>query len=103
MLRYFMAEGIASGHALHVISQDCSPQSLVKNLPAVISEELPLQDKTDDNLTIAWRYKNMKTVESEHLSFAHKFDLTKVMSQSVINDADISYWNCKGDYKSGKY
>ncbi|KAL8565338.1 hypothetical protein ACOMHN_029033 [Nucella lapillus] len=69
LMRYFVAEGVVSDHALSVISADQDPQQMLQRLPA------PVEDKgsdssdhrapstqgagdTDGQMAIAWRYQH---------------------------------------------
>lgn len=47
-------------------------------------------------MTIAFRYQNLPTSEKEVVhEFGHYYDLSKVMPDDDIENADILYWNGK--------
>lgn len=105
LLKYFMAEGVVNGHSLYIVSQDCDPESFIKNLPAVIEEEEPqhtLKNEMEDQLVIAWRYKDLGAKNPTTIrNFCNNFDLTKVMKQSMIDRCNVSYWSPKDKYEEG--
>ncbi|EEZ99433.2 elongator complex protein 4 [Tribolium castaneum] len=97
MLDYFLAEGIVSKHSTLVASFDTNPYDIIKNLPAVITndpEECPIRSETSsEKMKIAFRYQNLPTAEKESYSIGHNFDLSKSMSLEDIENSDICYWN----------
>lgn len=104
MLKYFMAEGVVSSHPLFVASRDSRPAQLISEMPAVVTESSTLPDsKTmDPQMQIAWRYQNMKVVDSSPTgsqAFGHFYDLTKQMDMEAIVEADITLW----DGENGKW
>lgn len=106
MLKYFVAEGVINGHAIHIISQDCDSRNFVKNLPAIIEEEevsIPGKSIEEDQLIIAWRYKDSKVGHTRPITknFCHNFDLTKNMPQEIVEKCDISFWDPKDTYDDG--
>ncbi|XP_020285862.1 elongator complex protein 4 [Pseudomyrmex gracilis] len=99
MLKYFMAEGIVISQPLLVASQDVKPRQLISELPAVIndseSHSKPAHN-ANDQMKIAWRYQNMKLVDSSPTGsqmFGHFFDLTKSMQQDLLEQATIKQWH----------
>lgn len=99
MLKYFMAEGIVISQPLLVASQDINPCQLVSELPAVINDS-ESHSKTahnaNDQMTIAWRYQNMKLVDSSPTgsqTFGHFYDFTKPMQQDLLEQATIKQWH----------
>lgn len=98
MLKYFMAEGVVTAQPLLVGSQDVKPSQLVSEMPAVITESTSLSQaqNTDDQMKIAWRYQNMKIIDSSFTggqTFGHFYDLTKPMEREVIENANIIQWH----------
>ncbi|KAM5138797.1 elongator complex protein 4 isoform 2-T2 [Mantella aurantiaca] len=97
LLKYFMAEGVVSGHEIFVASANEDPQMTLKDLPAPLTDELPKQDErkakseasesTGDSMKIAWRYQNLPKVESVPLSssrFGHYYDISKAMCPDML-------------------
>nr|CAD7197281.1 unnamed protein product [Timema douglasi] len=86
-------------HSLLVASQDSDPEKMVSELPAPVQSELSSDrsgaDTQEDKMMIAWRYQNMRTVQSSPTgsNFGHYYDLTKSMPQDVLDQLDISYWS----------
>ena len=104
MLKYFMAEGIVSSHPLFVASQDCRPDQLISEMPAVVTGSSTFSDvkAMDSQMQIAWRYQNMKVVDSSPTgsqAFGHFYDLTKQMDKEIIDQAHIIQW----DGENGKW
>ncbi|RUS21564.1 Elongator complex protein 4 [Endogone sp. FLAS-F59071] len=75
LLKYFLAQGIASGHGVAVASKDERPADIVRDLMWVVEDgdkddggedtkkTAALNDE-EDKLTIAWRYRNLKKFET---------------------------------------
>ncbi|XP_015173299.1 PREDICTED: elongator complex protein 4 [Polistes dominula] len=98
MQKYFIAEGIVSSHPLLIASQDTEITTLLSEIPAPITDtasELNVQSM-DDRMKIAWRYQNLRTVDSSPMGgriFGHFYDLTKSMDKKVIDNANITQWD----------
>lgn len=99
VLKYFMAEGVVTSQPILVASQDVKPSQFVSELPAVIQDS-DLHTKTvgniDEQMKIAWRYQNMKVVDSSptgNQTFGHYYDLTKPMQQDILEHAEIKQWH----------
>ncbi|CAG8581114.1 19460_t:CDS:2 [Cetraspora pellucida] len=116
LLKYFLAQGIASGHHVLFSSAEENSSDFIKGLPWITSDDTnDLDDgtKIDDKMKIAWRYKEMKKFESgiktiptifkdkqipitgsqpqrQEQPFCHTFDLTKQIPQSSIDSASIT-------------
>lgn len=72
LLKYFIAQGIASGHQCAVASRDEDPEEMLKTLMWLSNSE---KDDDDDNIKssqaegdsdrmkIAWRYSHLKRLE----------------------------------------
>ncbi|XP_072277962.1 elongator complex protein 4 [Pyxicephalus adspersus] len=97
LLKYFVAEGVVSGHEVFVASASGDPQTILKDLPAPLTDELPKKSvqklepetlgKGEDSMKIAWRYQNLPKVESMPLSssrFGHYYDISKTMSLDML-------------------
>ncbi|RUO96723.1 PAXNEB protein-domain-containing protein, partial [Jimgerdemannia flammicorona] len=75
LLKYFLAQGIASGHHVALVSKDERPADMVRDLMWVVEEGEGENDKDgkeraggeddDDSLNIAWRYRGLKKFETE--------------------------------------
>ncbi|XP_068117226.1 elongator complex protein 4 [Hyperolius riggenbachi] len=100
LLKYFLAEGVVSGHEVFIASASDNPQTLLKDLPAPLTDDLPKQDlrkveaeapgAEGDSMKIAWRYQNLPKVESIPLSssrFGHYYDISKTMSPDMLQSA----------------
>lgn len=98
VLKYFMAEGIVVSQPVLIASQDVQPSQFVSGLPAVINdseERAKTTNTVDEPMKIAWRYQNMKIVDSTPTggqTFGHYFDLTKLMQKDLLEHADIKQW-----------
>lgn len=99
MLRYFIAEGLVSGHCFFLAAKD--PSSILNQIPEPIlhnsadpatsssqSTETPAED--DDELKIAWRYKDVNKAGTSggERKFGHYFDLNKNVDASVLDSSD---------------
>ncbi|KAI4501778.1 hypothetical protein M0802_003113 [Mischocyttarus mexicanus] len=98
MQKYFIAEGIVSNHPLLIASQDTELSTLLSKIPAPITDTIsePNIESMDERMKIAWRYQNLRTVDSSPTGsrvFGHFYDLTKSMDKKVIDDANITQWN----------
>lgn len=95
LFRYFLAEGTVYNHYLYVGSLDSDPKTFIATLPSVVlnSFDNETKMKNNDELTIAWRYKNMEIDNPKLFSFGHSFDLSKTIDESAINRLNITYWN----------
>ena len=91
-LKYYLAEGVMSGHMLTVASLDESPHSLMASLPA--STDRDMEDDattgTDKQMTIAWRYQNQSAPQPgfSNNRFTHSFDLAGTMEPDLVSKAD---------------
>jgi hypothetical protein len=66
----------------------------VHELPAPVHHDDFIPTSDDDKMTIAWRYQNMRAVQSSmsNSSFGHHYDLTKPLDAHVLKTADVCYW-----------
>lgn len=56
-----------------------------------------------DNLKIAFRYKNLGSKESNHQhQFGHYYDLSRNMPEEQLKSVDIEYWSGCNISKNGK-
>lgn len=97
MQKYFIAEGIVSNHPLLIASQDTELTTLLSKIPAPITDNVsePNIQSMDERMKIAWRYQNLKTVDSSPMGghvFGHFYDLTKSMDKKVIDNVNITQW-----------
>jgi len=98
MLKYFMAEGIVTSQPLLVASQDIEPAQFISELPAVSSESESCKkpESMDEQMKIAWRYQNMKMMDSSPAGgqmFGHFYDLTGRMQPDILKNANIKQWH----------
>lgn len=98
LLKYFMAEGVVMDQPLFVGCQDFKPHYFTTQLPAVIADPTPYAqaESTDEQMQIAWRYQNMKTInfsQNSGQTFGHFYDLTKFMDRRVLDKANIIHWS----------
>ncbi|KAL6427988.1 hypothetical protein ACFW04_008412 [Cataglyphis niger] len=93
-----MAEGIVTSQPILIASQDVQPSQFVSELPAVINDSdlyTKTIDNADEQMKIAWRYQNMKIIDSSPMAnqiFGHYYDLSKPMQQDLLEQADIKQW-----------
>ncbi|ESN92260.1 hypothetical protein HELRODRAFT_89732 [Helobdella robusta] len=99
LTKYFLAEGVASNHELFVANLDHDPQYFINALPgifdttAIRNDKLPTQKKeSDDELKIAWRYKNMRSQVCVSDQFGHYFDISKKMDVELLEKCKINYF-----------
>jgi len=97
ILRYFVAEGLTCDQPLFLSST--SPDRILNHIPQPIIYDPEtkaketgnsLNDVTskDEELKIAWRYKNVKETEDglrSGLGYGHYFDLTKLVPPSSLD------------------
>ncbi|XP_030056526.1 elongator complex protein 4 isoform X2 [Microcaecilia unicolor] len=96
LLKYFIAEGVVSGHDLFVASAEEDPSSILQELPAPLLDDfhknnLDKEEKTTGDLQksmkIAWRYQNLPKLEvtpAARSRFGHHYDLSKAMSSEML-------------------
>ncbi|XP_075693854.1 elongator complex protein 4 isoform X2 [Rhinoderma darwinii] len=100
LLKYFLAEGVISGHEVFIASASDIPHKILKDFPAPLTDEIPKQDdkknvteepgSTEDTMKIAWRYQNLPKLECVSLSstrFGHYYDISKTMSTDMLQSA----------------
>jgi len=110
MLRYFIAEGVTSGHSLFLAAKE--PHAILKQIPAAILHDGgdgisprnrdPSQSTTttkptdrqetgsDDELKIAWRYKDANRPDGTGIAgdnkFGHYYDLNSNIEASALDE-----------------
>ncbi|XP_045124335.1 elongator complex protein 4-like [Portunus trituberculatus] len=92
-LKYYLAEGVMSGHMLTLASLDESPQTLMATLPASTDREVDEDSATttDQQMTIAWRYQSQSAPPASLASanrFSHNFDLLGTMEEDQVAKVD---------------
>ncbi|XP_073432402.1 elongator complex protein 4 isoform X2 [Dendrobates tinctorius] len=99
LLKYFLAEGVISGHEVFIASASEVPCKIIQDLPAPLTDEIPTQDDTknviegpgsEETMKIAWRYQNLPKFESVPLSssrFGHYYDMSKTMPPDMLQSA----------------
>ncbi|XP_074660622.1 elongator complex protein 4-like [Tubulanus polymorphus] len=106
LLKYFLAEGVMSSHALFVASasdQNSASDLVLKELPGAILDDpggVNLDDNKssdsvdDDKMKIAWRYEHLPqfqgTIKSHR--FGHYYDLTKSMDAQNLDRVDKTFF-----------
>ncbi|KAK3745864.1 hypothetical protein QZH41_013222 [Actinostola sp. cb2023] len=100
IMKYFLAEGVVSGHGLFLASADIDPHHILKDLPHPLvdeaSEEPPSDSPShDDPMKIAWRYQQKSKVQGtpSHQRLGHYYDLSRVMDESKLNNVQITTFN----------
>eukprot|EP00040_Diaphanoeca_grandis_P011543 m.59247 g.59247 ORF g.59247 m.59247 type:complete len:401 (-) comp22677_c0_seq2:697-1899(-) len=101
--KFFLSEGAASGHHLVLTSASSDPHAVFQGLypPAIQStrvkskssstpttEQSGNQVPVAEAMEIAWRYKNMKAIESEvgtgSATWGHDFDVSKTLGMEGL-------------------
>ncbi|XP_006864921.1 PREDICTED: elongator complex protein 4 [Chrysochloris asiatica] len=98
LFKYFLAEGILSGHTLLVASAKEDPADILQELPEPLLDE-NCKKEFDENtcnhktpesnmeMKIAWRYQLLPKMETGPVSssrFGHYYDISKRMPQELI-------------------
>ncbi|XP_076970399.1 elongator complex protein 4 isoform X1 [Tamandua tetradactyla] len=98
LFKYFLAEGIISGHTLLVASAKEDPADILQELPAPLLDENCKKEFDEDvcnnkipessiKMKIAWRYQLLPKMEAGPVSssrFGHYYDLSKRIPQQLI-------------------
>jgi len=105
MLRYFIAEGVTSGHSLFLAAKE--PHAILKQIPTVILHDggdgvsqsttttttKPSDRREtggDDELKIAWRYKDANKPDGTGIAgdnkFGHYYDLNSNIEASTLDE-----------------
>ncbi|XP_078346504.1 elongator complex protein 4-like isoform X2 [Oculina patagonica] len=101
--KYFLAEGVVSGHAIFLASAEPEPSNMLKDLPqqtddktenktSVSNTQEPEEKSSQDqSMKIAWRYQNQPKFESSpsQTKFGHYFDLTRVMDEQKLSSVPV--------------
>ncbi|XP_007460988.1 PREDICTED: elongator complex protein 4 isoform X2 [Lipotes vexillifer] len=103
LFKYFLAEGIVTGHTLLVASAKEDPADILQELPAPLLDDNCKKEcdedicnhKTESNIKmkIAWRYQLLPKMEARPVSssrFGHYYDLSKRIPQELI---EASKWH----------
>ncbi|XP_031559664.1 elongator complex protein 4-like isoform X1 [Actinia tenebrosa] len=97
ILKYFLAEGVVSGHGLFLASADIDPQTILKDLPHPLDHGDDNTDSTnqEDTMKIAWRYQQKSKVQSNpsHNRFGHYYDLSRVMDEKKLDTIPVRMFN----------
>lgn len=110
-LKYYLAEGVMSGHHLTLASLDESPRSIMGSLPASADSDVDDEGANaaagSDKMTIAWRYQSQSAQRSSLSTnrFGHSFDLTGTMDAALVSAADVCLFDGAdgSDGKDGGY
>ncbi|NXN96274.1 ELP4 protein, partial [Rhinopomastus cyanomelas] len=97
LFKYFLAEGVVSGHDLFVASAKAHPDNILKELPAPLlgdTHKTEMEETTavksedsQDSMKIAWRYQNLPKMEASPTTstkFGHYYDVSKTMSPEQL-------------------
>jgi len=105
LFKYFLAEGVVSGHKLLLTSMNVDADRLLKNLPSpsIASDKSSLNSKDPSGhntaeLKIAWQYKNTPTVQTcvEVSQFGHYYDLSKTMDYELVEKSQPQTFDARG-------
>lgn len=115
LTKYYLAEGVFSGHSIFLGSLDDDPTELLKKLPIPVEEaetRVPPGNSpaSGEDMRIAWRYNSLPKVNSEQstVNIGHNFDLTKQIDENTLQSADTTVWDgtnvCESKiFSNGKY
>jgi elongator complex protein 4 len=95
LVKYFLSEGIMSGHELFVSNGKEDPRKIVNGLPSVADEAVKVakESSSSESMKIAWRYQNQPEVESSFSKqFGHFYDLSKHMDKGRLEEAKTTYF-----------
>ncbi|KAM5247053.1 elongator complex protein 4 [Ctenodactylus gundi] len=104
LFKYFLAEGIISGHTLLVASAKEAPANILQELPAPILDDNYKKEFDEDlcnhktpesnsKMKIAWRYQLLPKMEVGPVSstrFGHYYDASKKIPQELL---ETSKWH----------
>ncbi|XP_040835974.1 elongator complex protein 4 isoform X3 [Ochotona curzoniae] len=103
LFKYFLAEGVVSGHTLLIASAEEEPTDIVQELPAPLLDDSCKKEFDEDvckkipesnvKMKIAWRYQLLPKMEIGPVSaskFGHCYDASKKMPQELI---ETSKWH----------
>ncbi|XP_017519525.2 elongator complex protein 4 isoform X3 [Manis javanica] len=104
LFKYFLAEGIISGHNLLIASANEDPTDIVQELPAPLLDDNCEKEFGEDvcshktpesniKMKIAWRYQLLPEMEARPVSssgFGHYYDISKKIPQELI---EASKWH----------
>ncbi|XP_050441586.1 elongator complex protein 4 [Adelges cooleyi] len=80
ILKHFIAEGVACDHSVLLASIELSPEQIMKDLPKPVQEDSDYKFDANEDLKIAWRYKQNPIIDSKPYqtssSFGHIFDMS---------------------------
>ncbi|KAI9294558.1 PAXNEB-domain-containing protein [Neoconidiobolus thromboides FSU 785] len=94
-LSYFLSSGIILNHKICLISFDHEPQAIVNKLPGVyelpIVKEKVVKKEAKEDLTIAWRYKDLPNLkqkseedQDKDIKYCPTLDLTTHLNKEAI-------------------
>ncbi|XP_048217631.1 elongator complex protein 4 [Perognathus longimembris pacificus] len=103
LFKYFLAEGVVSGHTLLVASAKDDPADILQELPAPLLDDNSKKELDEDvshetaenntNMKIAWRYQLLPKMEVGPVSssrFGHYYDASKKISEKLLA---LSKWH----------
>uniref|UniRef100_A0A7M4FVF8 Elongator complex protein 4 n=1 Tax=Crocodylus porosus TaxID=8502 RepID=A0A7M4FVF8_CROPO len=101
LFKYFLAEGIVSGHHLFVASAKEDPADILKELPAPLLDEVNEEEtvfkskESQDYMKIAWRYQNLPKMEASPAAssrFGHYYDVSKTLSPELLQSTKCHHF-----------
>ncbi|XP_006818457.1 elongator complex protein 4-like [Saccoglossus kowalevskii] len=93
LVKYFLAEGIVSGHEIFLAAADKRPDCTLKDLPHPLDVDLVKsvyeereERDSGEKMKIAWRYESLPKHQSSQsgLHFGHYYDLSKTMKEELV-------------------
>ncbi|XP_072171722.1 elongator complex protein 4-like [Diadema setosum] len=107
LLRYFLAEGIMSGHGLMVASAEEQPKKLLKRLPRPLEDDQNQASGgksnpsaqgertpagTGEQMKIAWRYQHLPQhqIVDPSNQFGHSYDISRTIEEGRLGAANCS-------------
>ncbi|CAK8695840.1 unnamed protein product [Clavelina lepadiformis] len=94
LTKYFLAEGVTSGHGLYVASANANPDVLLNALPkpTSMSSTRSSQQKNDNDMKIAFMYKDLPKNQSSLSGvsrYGHYYDISCNMDKSEVEKCDL--------------
>jgi elongator complex protein 4 len=97
-VKYFIAEGIITGHEIFLSSADMLPQDIVQTLPSPVSLDSSTKQvnkacSDDVELKIAWRYKHQLMPSEYSTEFGHYYDISQTMPTHLLDSASMTLFD----------
>lgn len=107
LLKYWTTQGLVANNETVVVSDD-NAEEYVKNLPWLAGDASVTVDSKEtkaEDMTIAWRYKNLKqldSIASTTSTYCSTFDLTKKVPSDIVDSAKIHQITITPEYTSSE-